>query len=181
MIIQPIDNTLQQQVCTATRDYIDRAGDIYGLSIGSIPVSFDLTGRAAGMYRIKSRHRSIRYNPYIFAKYFSHNIATTVPHEVAHYVADILYGIHNIKPHGIEWREIMHSFGAEPEVTGSYDLDGIPLRRHQRYAYRCACTTHKLGIVRHNRARQGKAIYYCRLCSSAIKPDTHTASGNQDA
>lgn len=178
MIIQPIDEIRQQQVRAATRDCIARAGNIYELPIETIPVSFDLKGRAAGMYRIQSRQRSIRYNPFIFAKYFNHNITTTVPHEVAHYVADILYGMHRIKPHGIEWREIMLSLGVQPDVTGHYDLEGIPVRRHRRFAYRCDCSTHRLGIVRHNRVQQGKAVYYCKLCSTAIKPDQHTTSSN---
>ena len=171
MIIQPINEAQQQQVCSATTNYISKAGQIYGINIESIPVSFDLKGRAAGIYRVHDKHRVIRYNPYIFAKYFSNNLKTTVPHEVAHYITDIIYGLRNIKPHGAEWRETMRALGAEPQVTANYDLTGVPLRQVKRYVYRCDCSTHNLSSIRHNRVLHGGAIYYCRNCSKQINPE----------
>ncbi len=55
-----------------------------------VPVRFELQGRAAGMYRVHKGERVIRYNPYIFSKYFDDSLANTVPHEVAHYITDVL-------------------------------------------------------------------------------------------
>jgi SprT protein len=166
--IEPISCQHEQQVRTATGDFIQRASRIYTHDLPMIPVLFDLKGRAAGMYRVHGRNRVIRYNPYLFAKYFDDNINTTVPHEVAHYVVDILYGAHRVRPHGAEWQQVMLALGAEPSVTGKYDLSGIPVRRQQRHSYRCACTMHKISTARHNKIQRGTASYYCRNCKSQL-------------
>jgi SprT protein len=168
--IEPISCQHEQQVRNATGDFIQRASRIYTHDLPMIPVLFDLKGRSAGMYRVHGRKRVIRYNPYLFAKYFDDNINTTVPHEVAHYVVDILYGAHRVRPHGTEWQQVMLALGAEPSVTGKYDLSGIPVRRQQRHSYRCACTMHKISTARHNKIQRGKARYYCRNCKSKLIP-----------
>ncbi len=167
--VTPIDPQREQQVRSLTRDYIARAGRIYDSEFPLIPVMFDLRGRAAGMYRVRNRDRVIRYNPYIFAKYFDDNLITTVPHEVAHYVVDLMYNGRSVRPHGAEWRRVMQSLGAVPNVTGTYDLSGVPLRRQKRHSYRCQCSTHQISTARHNRIVRGEARYYCRKCKSAIR------------
>ena len=88
-VIEPICCRREQQVRTATSEIIRQASLIYSEDFPLIPIKFDLKGRAAGMYRVHNRDRVIRYNPYIFAKYFDDNITTTVPHEVAHYIVDM--------------------------------------------------------------------------------------------
>ena len=168
-MIEPIDHRKQKQVRLKTGEYIHQASRLYKLSLPMIPVLFDLKGRAAGMYKVENTERIIRYNPYLFAKYFEDNVATTVPHEVAHYIVDMLYGAARVKPHGTEWQQVMLSLGAEPRATGAYDLSGIPVRRQQRHAYKCACTLHHISTARHNRILRGKARYYCRKCKSALK------------
>jgi SprT protein len=172
MMIQPICETQQQQVCVATNHLLQKARELYNVDFSIIPVNFDLKGRAAGIYRTHGNQRSIRYNPYLFAKYFDDNLVTTVPHEVAHYVTDILFGLHHIKPHGTEWRSVMQDFGIEPQVTGRYDLTGIPIRQQKRFDYQCGCSIHKLSTIRHNKIVKGKARYYCRYCGITINPIT---------
>lgn len=166
--IQPISSWHEQQVRDLTAEYIHRAGMIYTRDLPLIPVIFDLKGRAAGMYRVQNNSRSIRYNPYIFAKYYDDNTTNTVPHEVAHYVVDMLFGTGKVKPHGTEWQRVMLALGAAPHVTGNYDLSGIPVRRQRRHTYRCACTIHQISTVRHNKIQLGKAHYFCRKCSAPI-------------
>ena len=167
-LIEPINCQHEQQVRAATADFIRRASRIYTHDLPMIPILFDLKGRAAGMYRVHGSNRVIRYNPYLFAKYFNDNITTTVPHEVAHYVVDILYGAHRVRPHGAEWQQVMLALGTEPSVTGKYDLAGVPVRRQQRHSYQCACTTHHISTARHNKIQRGKARYYCRNCKSPL-------------
>ncbi|HHO60023.1 MAG TPA: metallopeptidase (SprT family), partial [Thiotrichales bacterium] len=103
MTVDPINPQQQAIVVEKTRRYIQQAGEIYGKKFQPIDVRFDLCGRNAGMYRVQGRQRWIRYNPYIFSRYFDDNLNTTVPHEVAHYITDCLYGLRKIRPHGIEW------------------------------------------------------------------------------
>ena len=168
MIIKPICKQQKAQVRDATLACLHRAGDLYQVEFETVPVSFDLTGRAAGMYQSGRGQRVIRYNPYLFAKYFDNNLGVTVPHEVAHYITDRLYGLRNIRPHGAEWQAVMRALGAEPRATARYDLEGIPVRRQRRFSYRCDCNTHQLSTARHNRIRRGQATYYCRGCGAAL-------------
>ena len=164
MQVTPINAVQQQQVAVATRDCIQRAAALLDCMLQPVPVSFTLSGRAAGMYRVRHGQREIRYNPYIFGKYFADNLSTTVPHEVAHYATDVLYGLRNVKPHGVEWRAVMQLLGADPAVTCRYDLSGIPLVRQRRFRYRCACSSHTISTARHNRVSSGQARYLCKHC-----------------
>lgn len=169
MIIQPINETQEQQVCEATFQLLNQTRELYKVNFTNIPVKFDLKGRAAGMYLVKNKQRYIRYNPYLFAKYFDDNLETTVPHEVAHYVTDMLYGLRRIKPHGNEWQSVMRDLGVNPSVTAKYDLTGIPVRQQKRFTYQCNCTSHLLSTVRHNKINLGKAQYHCRYCGTIIR------------
>lgn len=167
-MIERISPELQQSVIEATARYIKKAGDLYNKQFELIPVLFDLTGRSAGMYRVKNGKRQIRYNPYIFAKYFNDNIAETVPHEVAHYVTDRLYGLRSVRPHGKEWASVMRGFGVEPKRTCQYDLDGVPVRVFKRVDYRCSCMTHQVTSRRHSQIERGHAQFACRRCGESI-------------
>lgn len=166
--VEPITEHQQHQVRCQTDICLQRAAEIYTTRLASIPIHFDLKGRSAGQYRVRRGQRSIHYNPYIMACDFDDGIATTIPHEVAHYVADHLYGLRNIKPHGSEWKSVMHALGVEARATGRFDLTGVPVRRQRRFSYRCDCTTHTLTTCRHNRVVRGQASYLCKRCGTAI-------------
>ncbi len=165
--VTPIQTDQQEQIIAATEAYIDQASINLNHSFESVPVLFDLKGRAAGMYKVNKSRRMIRYNPYLFAKYFTENISSTVPHEVAHYIVDVLFGMKKTQPHGNEWRSIMEMFKADASVTCSFDLDGIPTRHYQRFDYSCLCRTHQLTRIRHNRAMKGMR-YHCRSCRQEL-------------
>jgi SprT protein len=162
----------EQCVITATHAYIRRACKIFGIKQQPVDISFDLKGRAAGMYRVKKKllltKREIRYNPFIFSKYFEDNLENTVPHEVAHYACDALYGMNNIKPHGTEWKQVMQALDADPKVTASYDLTDMPLRKMKTFSYRCSCGEQRLSSIRHNRVMKHNYQYYCKACRQIL-------------
>lgn len=164
----PCDASHRALVVAATVDWIARAGQLYGRVFPAIPVRFDLVGRAAGMYQVRGRQRVIRYNPYVFALYPRDSLEVTVPHEVAHYVTDMLFGMGRVRPHGAQWQSVMRAMGADPRVTAAYDLSGIPVRRQRRFVYRCACREHRLSACRHNRIRSGATRYSCRACGGEL-------------
>ena len=166
--IPPINLAQQQQVIRATEHFIGVAAELLDKPFSIIPVHFNLRGRAAGMYRVRDREREIRYNPYLFAKYFDDNLTNTVPHEVAHYIIDCCYGLRRVRPHGREWQQLMRRFGVEPEVTCRYDLSGVPQRRQKRFEYRCECRSHQLTTIRHNKVQRGKASYLCKVCRQPL-------------
>jgi len=166
-VIVPIQSEQQERVISATEAYIFQASAALEFSFELIPVVFNLKGKVAGMYKVKQAQRVIRYNPYIFAKYFIENLKTTVPHEVAHYVVDIIYGLRNTLPHGKEWRNVMAMFNVDSSVTCSFEMDGIPTKQYKRYSYFCSCRTYELTKIRHNRALKG-VCYNCRNCKQIL-------------
>ncbi|MGR9108764.1 MAG: SprT family zinc-dependent metalloprotease [Gammaproteobacteria bacterium] len=166
--IETLSLRQQNLVVARTVEFIRRAEGIFARKFETIPVYFDLKGRSAGMYRIQKNRGQIRYNPFIFARYFDDNLATTVPHEVAHYICDAVYGLRNIRPHGREWKGLMARFGADASRTCDYDLSGFPLRTTRRHSYACACSKHLLTSIRHNRVQRGQARYVCRKCRGEL-------------
>lgn len=175
--IAPLSAKQQQHVIDETHAYINTAERLFDIKLKPVEILFNLNGRAAGMYRIRTvkkgffarPKREIRYNAYIFAKYFDDNYGTTIPHEVAHYIADMRYGLNNIKPHGSEWKKIMLAFNADSSVTADYDLSGIPLKKQQTHTYVCDCQQHQISMVRHNRITKNQRRYFCKTCKQFLR------------
>lgn len=166
--IQPISPAQQQQVINESNHFLKTAGDYYNRRFPEIPVLFDLTGKAAGMYRVKAGQRVIRYNPFIFSKYYDDNFNETIPHEVAHYVTDVLFGLRKIRPHGSEWKSVMQVFGVAANRTASYDLANLPVRKFKKYVYNCGCQNYELTSRRHNKILRGTGHYLCRDCGGKL-------------
>ncbi len=171
MSLELLNTPQQAQVRHATQDCIVRAAGLFGREFVMPAVRFDLSGCAAGQYRVLRGKVAIRYNPWIFARYYEDNLNETVPHEVAHFVVDQLWGLRRVRAHGEEWQSVMRALGAEPRVTARYDLTGLPVRRQRRHPYHCACQTHQLTSCRHNRVQRGAAQYRCRQCGESLVPD----------
>lgn len=172
MLIPPLSELQQQKIIEHTYAYIDKATALFGIKNKPVDIRFDLKGRCTGMYRITHRigrhKREIRYNTFIFSKFYDDNVNTTVPHEVAHYVSDIMYGLRNIKPHGKEWQTIMQAFGVEARVTANYDLAGVPLKKLSLYTYQCHCREHQLTSIRHNKINKKRFRYFCNTCKQPL-------------
>jgi SprT protein len=167
-LIQPIGPAQQRQVEDRTEEYLALAERIFARRFERIPVLFDLKGRAAGMFKIVGRHRVIRYNPWIFAKYFAENLRDTVPHEVAHYVVHEVYPRRSTKPHGHAWKNLMATFGADAGVTFNLSLDGVPQRSQRTHRYHCGCQIHQVSTTRHYRAQARRIRYHCCSCDGLL-------------
>ncbi len=167
-MVQPIGDAQQRQVEQRTEEFIHRAEELFGRRFARVPVLFDLTGRTAGMFKVVGRHGLIRYNPWIFGKYFEENLRDTVPHEVAHYIVHEVYPRRGIKPHGHHWKSLMAQFGADAGVTFALDLAGVPQRRQSSHRYQCGCRVHEVSSTRHNRAQRGVARYLCLFCKDGL-------------
>jgi len=168
--IEPIGDVAKKLVVRATQDYILRGEEIFNSEFPLITVNFDLMGKTAGMYRVRNGERVIRYNPFLFARYFDENLDTTVPHEVAHYIMDMVYGFGNVRPHGKQWKALMGKFGADASRTCNFDMEGIPQRNYQWFSYQCGCTQHQLTARRRNQILMGIKQYFCRKCGSLLVP-----------
>ncbi len=157
----------RQQVILLTDEAIDFATKQLNHPFPKVNVKFDLIGKAAGMYVNKYNEKNIRYNPFIFAKYFSENIESTIPHEVAHYLVDCVYGMKNTKPHGKEWKAVMRMFKADASVYCNFDISDLPQRQYKTIQYQCRCRIHALTKIRHNRIKKGYR-YHCRFCKTLL-------------
>jgi SprT protein len=172
----PIGEQQYPQVAAAVAHWCQTAEQLFGLSLPLPAIRFDQRGRCAGSFvaaRAATRKRSaepdtLRFNPWLFAKYWRESLADTVPHEVAHYVVSRQYRQRRLKPHGPEWQRVMRAFGLPARATGCYELDGIPQQQRASYQYQCGCRSHQLGAVRHRRAAAGQARYHCRHCRSEL-------------
>ncbi len=174
MLIAPIDTRKQQEIIAEVDRYLLMAEGLYQCCFDMIDIRFDLKGKVAGMYKVtfgrgaQDFERVLRFNPWLFATYPDDIWCNTIPHEVAHYIVDCLHGFSNVRPHGKEWRAVMAAFGAEPLVRANYDLEGIPVRKVQRYSYRCDCREVLLSSQRHRKIQSLSAVYRCRDCGGIL-------------
>jgi len=189
--IHPVDEVVQRRVVIEVQRYIHLASTLYQKDFPPINIKFNIKGKVAGMYRcfykknkkkdthddkafiflqkwLPQKSREIRFNPWLFSKYPEDSWDNTIPHEVAHYISDCLYGLQNIKPHGIEWRNIMKHFDAEPIVRGDYSLEGIPVKKMRRYNYRCGCREVALSSIRHRKIQSGQQDFRCHDCRKIL-------------
>lgn len=165
-----LDLPRQDVVIAATSAYIQRAQELYGRKFQPIKVLFDLKGQSAGMFRVREYECCIRYNPWIFSRYFEENLSATVPHEVAHYIVHRLHHERRSRPHGREWQAVMARFGADPSVTCNFDMQDIPQRRERRFSYNCDCRTHQITTRRHYAVLRGNSRYECKYCRGVLVP-----------
>ncbi len=161
----------KQRVIACSYDYIDQFNRLLDTRYDHIPVIFDLKGKCSGMFVVRNNEMWIRYNETIFSRYFDDAIVNTTAHEVAHYIAYRLYAGRRIKPHGVEWQELMSLVGVKAETTSRYNLDGLPIRRQNTHTYVCACREHQLTTTRHNKIRLKKASYSCKFCRQPLRQD----------
>ncbi len=167
-LVTPISNHQQLQVKLETLRYIEQAATLFRRSFEPVDIIFNLKGMASGIFCSNGTQTMIRYNPYIFAKHYAYSLTNTVPHETAHYIMYCLHGLNGVRPHGVEWKQLMREFGVEPHRTNRLDLKGIPVRRQRRHTYACSCSQHQISTIRHNRIRNGHARYYCRNCNGEL-------------
>lgn len=172
-----VTEDLQREAQELTKRLLASAARHFGRKMREPMIRFDLRGKTAGQVRSTDGHAClIRYNNSLLARHPKEFLARTVPHETAHVVAFRLFGP-RVQPHGQEWQAIMTLFGASAERCHSYDVEGLQTRRLRRYSYRCACKTHELTSIRHNRIQSGQ-VYQCRTCGTPLERIGATATSS---
>ena len=128
-------------------------------------VKMDLTGKSAGVF-YPGKQPLLKFNLSLLLNNKEDFIQETVPHEVAHYVVEVIDP--NSKPHGLTWRSIMRLFGiANPQVYHNYEVSNSV--RHKRpYIYECPCQRHYFTKRRHNNVRKGTE-YICNVCKRSCR------------
>lgn len=128
-------------------------------------VRFDLRGLTAGMASMKDGKTSVRVNMDIYRDNQAHYLNQTIPHEVAHLVAHAVFGP-RIQAHGKEWKHVMEFFGCPADRCHTYAAK--PARNIKTYTYKCACRSHKITSIRHNKMVRAERVYRCKSCAQPI-------------
>lgn len=128
-------------------------------------VLLNLRGETAG--QAWPEDNLLRLNRVLLEENQQHYLKHTLGHEVAHLIADTVYG-KKIRPHGREWKYVMEQvFNLPARRTHNYDTSRASKRP---YAYRCQCpdkVTH-FTAIRHNRVLRGTK-YQCLKCRCTLK------------
>ena len=159
----------RREVQLAVAKYIEIARNRWNQSFAFPVVRFDLRGQRAGTAR--NSDWVIRVNEVLCAENYDHYIKQIIGHEVAHLIADSLYG-NKIRPHGVEWQRVMNAFGLPADRCHEYDVSNSGARTVERgHAYSCNCKVRYLTSIRVNKMAKG-AYYTCKDCGHVLKPGT---------
>lgn len=151
------------QILQRLEDCYQLAEQHFGRTFERPRVTLELRGQKAGIAYL---HRNeLRFNAQLYRENHDHFLLQTVPHEVAHLLAQALYG-DRIRPHGREWQGLMTGlFGRPADRCHTY---AVPQRRSTRYLYRCACPDGMpFTPQRHALVRRGRR-YSCRRCGDML-------------
>lgn len=99
-------------------------------------------------------------------------ITETVPHEVAHYVDDQIYGNKYVngrrQSHGPRWKYIMrYVFGLNPDRCHNYDTSVTITKKQAKHEYTCACRSHFVTTTKHNKMLRGQ-VRRCIYCKTNL-------------
>jgi predicted SprT family Zn-dependent metalloprotease len=112
----------EQAVVEAVHFYVDLANEHSMKWIPYPTIRFDISGSKAGEARthFKTGALVVRFNPLFMEQNLERVLNVTVPHEVAHIVAD--YKDNRANGHGEGWRAVMRLFGfKEHEIQRCYE------------------------------------------------------------
>ncbi len=174
---------------TAVRDKIEATLVIcrnkYGKPLPFPRLEFRQCGRVAGYYRppnVWGKPEGLTINPDYFAKHYDEQLNVTVPHEVAHYVTQQVFG--DVQSHGREWASVMRLIGLKPERCHCFSLEGVKTRTVEKpYQYSCGCVTkHLVTKAKHNKCqtnliRFNKTGYKCLRCYKPLVYEGFTQNG----
>jgi SprT protein len=113
---------------------------------------------AAG--RADYRAKLISLNPRL-GEYGDGEIARTLRHELAHFVAQFRAGRRRISPHGVEWRQACRDLGIADEVR-CHTLPFATRTSLTRFVYRCPHCRQKFP-----RVRRVRRVVACLACCRA--------------
>jgi SprT protein len=89
----------------------------------------------------------------------------TVKHELAHIITNRKYLF--AKAHGPEFKSVLIAMGGDGKRCHDYDVQNVR-RSRTAFEYKCACKTHMMSSVRHNKAQRG-VTYSCKRCRQPVR------------
>jgi SprT protein len=142
--------------------------------IPSPELKFRQMGQTAGLCNFNFTNKTgfLTINPDYFTNHREEMLKTTIPHEVAHYVADFLFG-RTAHGHGHFWRLVMSWLELPPDRCHQFSLEGVKCREVSRpYKYTCGCDTPHMFT-----AHSHKKVQHPRILHCFIVKGTHAGTG----
>lgn len=166
--------SIQERVVQATKHYFDLAAKLYGVTF-DYEILFNLRGTTAGQACYSRMYGGseltnirLRYNNVLMAENTEDFIDQTVPHEVAHIVAQRIFGSYTNKVcHGTGWKRVMEAFGKRATRCHDYDVSNARVRNVTRIEVTCGCRTHQVSKKVATKIQMGYG-YRCKVCRSTL-------------
>ena len=143
----------------------DLASNKLNLKLKYPKIVYDLKGQVAGQaWYVENK---LRLNATALKNYRNDFIEQTVGHEVAHLLAFRKHGAY-IKPHGLEWKNVMRLFKLPPTRCHTYELPSA--RAVTRKLYVCERCGKETGVTqyKHNRWLRGEISFRCKPCDGKV-------------
>ena len=158
---------IQQRACEEVEKYFVKAEKLYGRTFPRCAIDFTIKGTTAG--RAFWMSNEIKFNNELMVQNEKAFFARTIPHEVAHIVAQHRAGLHAKKVgHGQLWRDTMRDLGVS-DISRCHNYDVSSVKTGKRiYKFSCGCTIHNVGGKTNNRINAG-AQYSCKMCGNPLK------------
>ena len=164
---------LRQLVIDKVKQCKHMATDQLKIDIPPMPVRFDITGTVAGYAstNIYTKECWIRLNPEYIVKHTYDMLNRTIPHEMAHIVANLYYGVYC--HHDYRWQTIMiQVYGInDPTRCHSYEKPESA-RKMKRFRFSCSyCSiTNRISTRFFNKILRSGGItrYKCAKCRMAF-------------
>lgn len=177
--MEEVSEDLKQKVLDKVKEIVEQARYIWNWSEEDfknpiIRFNEDRKGRA-GTAHYDVDISTIKFNPYFLNRNEDKFIRRTVPHEIAHIITRKLYGYgyfdkkgyyHRIRPHGVQWKEVMKRLGVD-DISTYHSYACPPRKRYKRYIHIYCCI--KCGQIckfnsrAHNRIQRKNArIFKCQ-------------------
>lgn len=166
------ERELEQTLIKESYKWIDKANKILDANMEYPKIECNLRGTVAG-YAYSGLWK-LRYNKGLAKDNYKDFIYNTVPHEVAHLVADRHFN--KRCNHGKEWKRVMGMFGRDATRCHDYCVENHRLRKRtiKRYLYECGCPEPvKIGPKHHNYLMRDNGWVKCKRCKKNLNLDNY--------
>lgn len=135
--------------------------DAFKIQPKELTIEFGLRGATAGL--AYPEENKIKYHLGIAMENQDEFVSMTVPHEVAHLIANAYF--RKNCGHNTQWQYVMRKFGLTPSRCHSYDVTRVS---NKNIKYTCQCgLTFQIGKNLHGKI-QGGSTHYCKKCKTKL-------------
>ena len=172
------ENEVCEKLVAATIQSVAKACEVLGYRVSVPHVVFNLRGITAGMAfsYVEGFTPLIRYNLGLAKENLEAFLDNTVPHEVAHIVANRHFGKNC--GHKREWQWVMRKvYGIEPKRCHQYDVSAHRIRKTFIHIYKCGCGECRTGTKHHNLIQNAPdRRIICSVCRQVLKKENYIRS-----